>query len=750
MKKPHASTHHGVVLEDPYFWLRDPKYPTVDDPEILAHLQAENAWFTQHMAPLQPHVDGIFEELKGRLVLDEASVPQRDGAWIYWRGFPLGQQYRCLYRKPAPAVGAGAAAGTTLDDPMSWKEDLSTAELLLDENAEASGKEYFRLGAQSVSPNGRYLAWSVDTNGSERFLLRVKDLSTGTVLQEAIPDTMGAVVWSSDSSQFFYGVLNANWRVDTIKRHQLGQDAATSDTVVMRELDQGFTIHVDKTHSRRFILLRVGDNVTSEIYLIPADQPHAAPLLVKARNPGVEYSVEEHQGNLFVRVNDTHSNFRVVRASLSAPGDWQQEWISPSKDFYIRDFLCFADFAVVTGRFQGLNRVLWARYKDGDDGAGVGAGGVDGGGDGADVRSLSLHQEQQGATGGAAPTAAAISDAARLHNIDFPEPNCVASVPWSENPEYESRTLRIHYESMITPSTVFDYPVFTGPLRTLKVQAIPSGYDKSQFATERHVITARDGALVPVSVVYKKDSFVKDGQGFMHVYAYGAYGYSIPPSFSTSRLSLLNRGMAYAIAHIRGGDDMGYQWYLDGKLTKRTNTFNDFVDVTRGLVGLGYAKPGHVSASGGSAGGELMGAVVNQAPELFGAVVAHVPFVDVVNTMLDDSLPLTPGEFPEWGNPITDKAAFDLLLSYSPYDNVRAQAYPPMLVTAGLNDPRVTYWEPAKWVAKLREVKTDTRVVLLKTNMGAGHGGKSGRFASLLETAEEQVFILWQLGLVHS
>ena len=331
----------------------------------------------------------------------------------------------------------------------------------------------------------------------------------------------------------------------------------------------------------------------------------------------------------------------------------------------------------------------------------------------------------------------------RIHTvepIDFPEESYTASL--GSNPEWDTRKLRLTYESMISPASTYDYDVAGRSLELLKVQEIPSGYDKALYATERLEITARDGTAIPVSVMYRKD---RASPGPLHLYAYGAYGMAIPPSFSTTRLSLVDRGFAYAIAHIRGGDDLGRAWYKAGKLEHRANTFNDFVDVAKGLAERGLTEPGRISISGGSAGGELMGAVVNSDPDLWGAVVAHVPFVDVLATMLDASLPLTPGEWPEWGNPIDDKAAFELIRSYSPYDNVRAQAYPPMLVTAGLNDPRVTYWEPAKWVARLRELKTDGNELLLKTNMGAGHGGKSGRFASLNETAEEVAFILWQM-----
>jgi oligopeptidase B len=333
-------------------------------------------------------------------------------------------------------------------------------------------------------------------------------------------------------------------------------------------------------------------------------------------------------------------------------------------------------------------------------------------------------------------------DPSRVEPITFPEASYEAGL--ADNPEWAVDRLRLSYESMVSPASVYDYHLSDQRLELLKVQEIPSGYDADLYETQRIEIPARDGTLVPVSVVYRKD---RAASGPLHLYGYGAYGIAISPGFSTTRLSLVDRGFAYAIAHIRGGDDMGRAWYKAGKREARNNTFNDFVDVARGLIARGLTQAGQISISGGSAGGELMGAVINSDPDLWGAVVAHVPFVDVLNTMLDESLPLTPGEWPEWGNPIEDKAAFELIASYSPYDQVRAQAYPPLMVTAGLNDPRVTYWEPAKWVARLRELKTDTNELILKTNMGAGHGGKSGRFESLTETAEEFAFILWQLGV---
>ena len=672
-RKPHSFTRHGVTVEDPWAWLKDPGYPEVKDPEILGYLEAENAYFEAAMSPRAALVETLFEELKGRVKQDDASVPAKDGEWLYWWAFRPGEQYRRWYRKPVKG---------------------GPDELLLDEPALAEGKDYFRLGAMEVSPDGRLLAYSIDDNGSERFTARIRDLSTGALLPDVIPGTLGPLLWTADSKGLLYGLVNENWRIDVAKLHRVGAPVH-EDAELYRERDEGFQVRLSRTQSRRFLILSTGDHVTTEVRLLPADDPAAAPLLVSPRQPGREYEVEEHDGALLIRANDTHPNFRIVSASLDAPGEWS-EVIAASDHFYIRGLTAFSDFYVVSGREDGLDQILLRDYAGGQK------------------------------------------------RIDFPEASYAAGL--GSNAEYAVAKLRLSYQSMVTPPTVYDYHLATGRLETLKVQEIPSGYDASRYATERLTITARDGTKVPVSIVYTR-GFAKDGSGPLHLYGYGAYGLAIPPGFSTNRLSLLDRGFAYAIAHIRGGDDLGYRWYLDGKLEKRTNTFNDFVDVAKCLIEAGYARPGRISISGGSAGGELVGAVMNQAPELWGAAVAHVPFVDVLNTMLDESLPLTPGEWPEWGNPITDPEAFALIRGYSPYDNVEARAYPPLLITAGLNDPRVTYWEPAKWAAKLRATKTDANILLLKTNMGAGHGGKSGRFEHLREDAEEQAFILWQLGL---
>lgn len=677
-KRPHSATYHGVTLTDDYHWLKDQSYPTIDDAEILEHLKAENAYFEAQMAPQAALTETIFQEMKGRVKEDDSSVPQKDGNYIYWSKFEEGAQYRKHYRKPV-------AGGPD--------------QLILDENELAKGKAYFRLGAAEVSPDGTLLAYAYDDNGSERFDLHFRNLATGENLKDVIPGTLSGIVWSSDSKGVVYGLANENWRTDNAWYHRLGDDL-TAAKLLYKEQDIGFGVGVGLTAQEDWIVIATGDNVTSEVRLVPASNPTATPIMISPRKVGRQYSVDVRDGTLYILTNDDHVNFRIATASLKKPGEWTT-MIGGSDDYYITGLSLFKKFYVVEGREAGLDQVE-IRYYD---------------------------------------------DLERTTPISFPEASYVAQL--DDNPEYDVDKLRLSYESMVTPDTVYDYHVREGRLETLKVQEIPSGYDSAQYVTERVMITARDGTKVPVSVLYKK-GFKKDGSQPLHLYAYGAYGYAVPPGFSANRLSMVDRGFAYAIAHIRGGDDLGYQWYLDGKLTKRTNTFNDFVDAAKGLIALGFTGKGKVTASGGSAGGELMGAVVNQAPELFGAVVSHVAFVDVLNTMLDKDLPLTPGEWPEWGNPITDKAAFDYIRSYSPYDNVEAKAYPPMLWTAGLNDPRVTYWEPAKMVAKLRAMKTDDNVLLLKTNMGAGHGGKSGRFERLRENAEEAAFLLWQMGMAKS
>jgi oligopeptidase B len=668
-QRPHSYERHGVTIEDPWAWLRDPKYPNVDDPDVLAYLKSENAYFEGWKAEHEGLLDQLFEEMKGRIKEDDSSVPLRDGEFLYWWAFKPGAQYRTWYRKR-----------------FTGGED----EVLFDETLEAEGRDYFRLGALEVSPDGKLLATLADYDGSERFELRIRDLATGSDLETVTKVGIGQPVWASDSAGVVFTEVNDNWRSYRARFHHLRRPVEEDITLYEETEELGFSVGVGKSHDRTTIFVSTGDNATTEVRFVSANDPTQPLTLISRRKQGREYHVDAAHGKFWIHTNDDHVNFRLAVADPADPGQWAT--VIPGSDrVYLTGATAYRDHLAISTRVDGLDQLILRTY----------------GGD--ETR------------------------------IPFAEASYSAF--FMGNPEFAPDAYRIGYTSMVTPVTVFDYRPDGGQLEVLKVQEIPSGYDASQYATERLMIDARDGVKVPVSVVYRR-GFEKNGEGKLFLYAYGAYGMAIPPSFNSNRISLLDRGWACAIAHIRGGDDLGYQWFLDGKLTKRTNTFNDFVDVAKGLIGAKFTRPGRIAINGGSAGGELMGAVVNSNPELWGAVVADVPFVDVLNTMLDDTLPLTPGEWPEWGNPITDKAAFHYIRSYSPYDNVRAQDYPPMLITGGLTDPRVTYWEPAKWAAKLRATKTDRNPLFLKINMGAGHGGKSGRWEKLHEVADTYGFIL--------
>jgi len=671
-QRPYSYERHGVTIEDPWHWLRDPKYPNVDDADVLAYLHAENDYFEGWKKQHEGLIDQLFEEMKGRIKEDDSSVPIRDGEFLYWWAFKPGAQYRTWYRKP---VGGGAD------------------QVIFDEPVEAEGKEYFRLGALEVSPDGKLLATLGDYDGSERFELRIRDLATGKDAETVTKVGIGQPVWTSDSAGIVFTEVNDNWRSYRARFHRVGRPLDEDVTLYEETEELGFSVGVGRSQDRSLIIVSTGDNATSEVRFVAAADPSQPLTLISRRKANREYHVDAAHGKLWIHTNDTHVNFRVAEADPARPEEWRTV-IEGSDRVYLTGLASYRDHLAISSRVDGLDRLLLRSYGGEETG------------------------------------------------IPFREASF--SALFMGNPEYAPAAYRLGYSSMVTPMTTYDYHPESGELEVRKVQEIPSGYDASQYATERLMIDARDGAKVPVSVVYKR-GFEKTGEGKLFLYAYGAYGHAIPPIFNSNRISLLDRGWACAIAHIRGGDDLGYNWFLDGKLTKRTNTFNDFVDVARGLIAEKFTSAGRIAINGGSAGGELMGAVVNSDPELWGAVVADVPFVDVLNTMLDDTLPLTPGEWPEWGNPIIDKAAFDYIRSYSPYDNVKAQDYPPMLITGGLTDPRVTYWEPAKWAAKLRATKTDGNLLLLKINMGAGHGGKSGRWEKLHEVAETYGFILTQV-----
>ncbi|MCE2458215.1 MAG: S9 family peptidase [Dehalococcoidia bacterium] len=684
-KRPHSFTHHGITIEDPWHWLRDPNYPKVDDADILAYLTAENDYFKAVMSPHKSLSEAIFEEIKGREQPDRSSVPFKDDDWYYQWRYEEGSQYRVWLRWPAD--GANAREAPTSD-----------VQTILSEPELAKDSEYFMLGSLSMSNSGSLLAYSTDINGSERFTMVIKDLETGEMLPDQIEETAGNAVWASDDSSFLYTVVDENWRPWQVRLHVLG-DPVENDAVVYEETDPGFFIGVGPSSSKQYVIIGAGDHITSEVRLLRSSDLGGEQVLVSPRRSGHEYSID-HQGDRFVvRTNDTHKNTRLATAPEDDPTE--RSWstlVYASDTHYIRGFATFQDFIAVHERIEGLDHIRL----------------IDRAGDSTYIR--------------------------------FPESAYSAHI--GNNEEFQTNELRLQYSSMVTPDTVYDYHRDTGELEVRKVREIPSGYDASKYVTERTFAEARDGEWVPASVVRRRDT-PEDGTAPLYLYGYGAYGIAIPPSFSTTYLSLLDRGFIVVIAHIRGGDDLGYHWYEAGKLDRRTNTFNDFVDVAHHLIEEGYTSQGRITIAGGSAGGELVGAALNLAPDLWGAVAAHVPFVDVLNTILDDTLPLTPIEWPEWGNPIEDKAAFEYIRSYSPYDQLESRDYPPILVTAGLNDPRVTYWEPAKFVAKLRTLKTDDNPLLLKTNMGAGHGGRSGRYEQMYEDAEEYAFILTSMRLVE-
>jgi oligopeptidase B len=671
-QKPFSYERHGVTIDDPWAWLRDPGYPQVSDEAVLKYLNAENAYFEAAMAPHRELLDTLFAEMKGRVKEDDSSVPVKDGHWLYWWAFRAGAQYRSWYRK---------------------RFDGGPDELIFDEPAEAERKNYFRLGAMEVSPDGKLLATLIDDNGSERFKLRIRDVASGSDLETVTDVAIGQPVWTSDSKGIVFTEVNENWRSYRARYHRLGSNPAEDSTLYEESEELGFSVGVGRSQDRSLIFIATGDNTTSEVRFVAANDPTEPLTLISQRKEGREYHVDAAHGTLWIVTNDDHVNFRLAEADPANPGEWST--VIPGSDrVYLRGATSYRDHLAITARVDGLDQLILRTYA------------------GEETR------------------------------IPFAEASYSAN--FGGNPEFAPDAYRLGYSSMVTPGTVYDYHPEGGTLEVLKVQEIPSGYDASLYETVRMMVPARDGKQVPVSVVYRK-GFERNGQGKLFLYAYGAYGHAIPPSFNSNRMSLLDRGWACAIAHIRGGDDLGYDWFLQGKLKQRTNTFNDFVDVAKGLIAERFTRAGGIAINGGSAGGELMGAVANSDPELWGAVVADVPFVDVLNTMLDDTLPLTPGEWPEWGNPIEDKEAFELIRSYSPYDQVKRQDYPPMLITGGLNDPRVTYWEPAKWAAKLRDYKTDDNLLLLKINMGAGHGGKSGRWERLHEVAETYGFILTQV-----
>ena len=670
-------TFHGDTVTDEYAWLTDK-----EDPATIAYLQAENAWTekaTEHLAGLQ---QTVFDEIKRRTKETDLSVPSRKGAFWYYTRTEEGKQYGIMCRV---AVKPGE-----IDPP----EDTTGEEVLLDGNALAEGKDFFSMGTFDVSPDGRWLAYSTDFDGDERFTLKVKDLQTGEVLADEVPDTAYGSAWSLDASALFYITVDDAWRPHRVWRHLIGQPAG-DDVIVFEEPDERYWVGVELSRSEKFIMIDAQSKVTSEVRVIDAGQPTAEPALIRERRQGIEYSVEHHGHRFLILHNENAEDFAVSYTSVDNPGEWV-ELIPHEPGTRLESVDAFARHIVISQRRDGLT---------------------------------GLRVMADGSTDS--------------YDMEFPEP--LYSVGLAGNPEYDTSSVRISYTSLVTPDSVYDVDLVTRGWTLRKQKPVLGGYDPADYEQFREWAVADDGTKVPISIVCRKGT-PRNGTAPLLLYGYGSYEHSIDPYFSIPRLSLLDRGVVYAIAHVRGGGEMGRSWYENGKMLLKKNTFTDFVACAQQLVRSSWTTADRIVARGGSAGGLLMGAIANIAPEAFAGIVAQVPFVDPLNSILDPSLPLTVTEWEEWGNPIESADVYAYMKSYSPYENVAKLQYPAILAMTSLNDTRVLYHEPAKWIARLRAVAPDGSY-LLKTEMGAGHGGPSGRYDSWKEEAFATAWTLDVLGL---
>ncbi|GAA3298169.1 S9 family peptidase [Dactylosporangium vinaceum] len=678
---PHDRVHHGDTVADEYFWLQDR-----EDPDTVAYLEAENAFTTAATAHLASLRETLFNEVKARTKETDLSVPTRKGGFWYYTRTEEGRQYgiHCRVR---------AADGRTAPPEIGDGTPLPGEEILLDGNALAGDSDFFALGTFDVSVDGNLLAYSADFSGDERFTLRIKDLRTGEDLPDVIEDVFYGSAWAADGSTLFYTRVDEAWRPYRVLRHSLGS-GSTDDAIVFEEPDERFWVSIELTRSERFLLIDVNSKVTSEVLVIPADAPLTEPRSIAPRRQGVEYSVEHHGHRFLILHNDGAEDFALSYTSVDTPGSWTT-LIEHEPGTRLLQVDAFSGHLVVSLRRDGLTG----------------------------IRVVPLQ--------GSAP-----------YDIAFPEP--LYSVGPEANLEYDTTSFRLHYVSMVTPDSVYDCNLDSGELTLRKQKPVLGDFDPSRYEQHREWAIADDGTRVPISIVARKDT-PRDGSAPATLYGYGSYESSMDPWFSIPRLSLLDRGVIFAIAHIRGGGEMGRRWYDEGKLLAKKNTFTDFIACAQHLVKAGWTASDRLVARGGSAGGLLMGAVANLAPEAFGGIVAQVPFVDALNTILDPSLPLTVTEWEEWGNPLADPEVYAYMKSYTPYENVRAVQYPPILAVTSLNDTRVLFHEPAKWVARLRAVSPSTKV-LLKTEMGAGHGGPSGRYDAWREEAFVSAWLLDQVG----
>ncbi|WEZ84023.1 S9 family peptidase [Rhizobium sp. 32-5/1] len=677
-KKPVTDTRHGITRTDDYAWLRADNWqamfkdPSLLDPDIRAHLEAENAYMKAAMADTEALQKTLFAEMRGRIKEDDSSIPMKDGPFAYGSFFVTGGEQPRYFREP--------------------REGGERA-VLLDGDKEAEGKAYFRLAGIDHSTDHARGIWGYDDKGSEYYTLRVRDLATGDDLADVIENTGGGGAWAPDGKSFFYTVLDENHRPSKIFHHIIGEPQA-NDRLVYEEEDPGFFMGVGGSALDDFIYIDIHDHETSEYRLLSTSDLMAEPKLVSEREIGLEYSMTEGGDVFYILTNaDGAKDFKICQAPVSAPG--RENWT---------DVVPHTPGRLIISHMAYARHLVWLERENG-------------------LPQIKIRDRQSG----------------EEHAIAFDEE--AFSLGLQGAAEYDTDVIRFSYSSMTTPSQLYDYNMVTRERTLLKTQEVPSGHNPDDYVTRRVFATATDGAQVPVTLLYRKDTAL-DGSAPCLLYGYGAYGISIPASFNTNCLSLADRGFVYAVAHVRGGKDKGFQWYEDGKMEKKTNTFTDFIAAADYLNQEQFTSYANIVAEGGSAGGMLMGAIANLAPEKFKGIIAAVPFVDVLNTMLDDTLPLTPPEWPEWGNPIDDKTAYERMAAYSPYENIGEKPYPAILALSGLTDPRVTYWEPTKWVARLREKTTGSAPILLKTNMDAGHGGASGRFQRLEEIAFEYAFAI--------
>jgi oligopeptidase B len=669
---PYAFVRHGLTVHDDYRWLQDKT-----DPDVIAYLEAENAYARAMLDHTRPLQEQIYKEMRGRIKEDDASVPERRGDCFYYWRMEEGKQYRLFCcRRGSPDAAE---------------------QILLDENALAEGHSYCRVNVYEPSPDQNLLAYSVDTTGSLVFDLYVKDLRSGALVAGPVANTAWSAAWASDSRTLFYTTFDDSHRAYRLLRHTIGDDIG-NDALLYEETDERFDLEIERTRSGAYLLLTVASGTSSEARYLPADEPLGQFRLIEPRRDWVEYYVEHHGDCFLIRCNDQAENFRLLAAPVGAPqrANWR-EIIPHRADTLLEAVDAFRDHLVLHERSGGLKQLRISA----PDGV-------------SDVRYVAF-------------------------------PDAVYTFSATDNPEFENHAVRFVYSSPVTPESTVDCDMTTGAWDVKKRQEIPSGYDATRYAAERVFATAADGAQVPISLVYRKE-LVRDGARPLLLEGYGSYGYSREARFDTRRFSLLDRGFVYAIAHVRGGSEMGRAWYEHGRLMHKKNTFTDFIACAEHLIAQGYTSADRLAIMGGSAGGLLVTAVMNMRPDLCKAVVALVPFTNVITAMLTPDLPLTVTEYEQWGHP-DDPQAFAYMLSYSPYENVQPTAYPAILAKTGLNDLQVPYWDPAKWTARLRTLKTDSNPLLLIINMGAGHGGASGRYDHLREDAQVYAFLVDQVGV---